>query len=78
MDVQLLKNLARHQAWADREHWRVIHENDRLSSDPDIRQRLNHMVTAYEMLQTLARGETPDSAAKKERESKSEGCFSGK
>ena len=69
MDVELLKELTRHQAWADAEHWKALHANSTLLEDKEIRKRLNHMVMAYEMLQTLARGETPDAAAMKDRES---------
>jgi len=69
MDAELLKELARHQAWADREHWRVFHENPPLLEDAEIRKRLNHMVMAAGMLRALARGETPDVAGMKDRES---------
>jgi uncharacterized damage-inducible protein DinB len=69
MGVELLKDLARYQAWADGEHWKAIHENTKLFADSEIRKRLNHMVMACEMLQTLARGEAPDFATKKDRES---------
>ena len=71
MDVELLKELARYQVWADGEHWRAIHENAKVSGDPEIRKRLNHMVAASEMLQKLACGETPG-AGRKERESMEE------
>ena len=69
MDLELLKDLARYQQWADREHWKVLHGNSALLEDNDIRKRLNHMVTTYEILTTLAHGEAPDVAAMKERES---------
>ncbi|HEV2448222.1 MAG TPA: DinB family protein [Candidatus Sulfopaludibacter sp.] len=73
MDVGTLKQLARHQIWADNEHWRVLRENAALLDDEEIRKRLNHILTACEMLQTLARGETPDMAAfNKMRESAGE------
>ena len=68
MDVELLKELARYQVWADGEHWKAIHENAKVAADPEIRKRLNHIVAAYEMLRKLARGETPG-ARGKERES---------
>ena len=69
MDIELLKDLARHQAWADAEHWKVLHANPKLLDDADIRKRLNHIAGASQMLQTLARGEVPDAAAMKDRES---------
>jgi uncharacterized damage-inducible protein DinB len=69
MDVELLKSLARHQAWADTEHSKTIHANTTLLEDAQIRKRLNHMVTATEMLQTLARGEAPDPSRNKDKES---------
>ena len=68
MDVELLKDLARYQAWADGEHWKAIHENVKVSSDPEIRKRLNHMAAAYEMLRKLAGGEAPGTPVK-DRES---------
>jgi uncharacterized damage-inducible protein DinB len=68
MDVELLKELARYQNWADGEHWKMFHANNALLEDAEIRKRLNHMATACEMLSTLARGEAPDAAAMKERE----------
>jgi uncharacterized damage-inducible protein DinB len=69
MDGQFLRDMARHQAWADEEHWKVLRANDTARQDAQIRKRLNHMVTAQEMLTTLARGEMPDPARSKERES---------
>jgi uncharacterized damage-inducible protein DinB len=72
MDLALLKDLARHQAWADAEHWKALHSNPALLEDPEIRKRLNHMAAAGEMLQTLARGEVPDRAGMKDRESMDE------
>ncbi|HEY9139634.1 MAG TPA: DinB family protein [Bryobacteraceae bacterium] len=72
MDIELLRDLAQHQAWADEQHWKVLHENPRLLEDAEIRKRLNHMVTACEMLQTLARGEAPSVAGRKDRESMEE------
>jgi uncharacterized damage-inducible protein DinB len=65
MDVELLRDLARHQAWADMAHWTALHENSTLLEDPEIRQRLNHMVMAARMLTALARGETPDPSGMK-------------
>jgi uncharacterized damage-inducible protein DinB len=55
--------------WADEQHWKTLHENTRLFDDADIRNRLNHMLKAFEMLQTLARGGTPDFTGNKEIES---------
>jgi uncharacterized damage-inducible protein DinB len=72
MDVEVLKDLARYQAWADGEHWKAIHENAKVSGDPQIRQRLNHMLMAYEMLQALARGEKPANTGRKDWESMGE------
>ena len=69
MQAELLIDLARHQQWADREHWRVLREHAAALDDQEIRKRLNHMVSACQMLQTLARGETPDFASMKDRES---------
>jgi uncharacterized damage-inducible protein DinB len=69
MDSALLKDMARHQAWADCEHWKALHGNTALLEDAEVRKRLNHMVQASEMLTELARGETPNPAAMKERES---------
>ncbi|HTS66323.1 MAG TPA: DinB family protein [Candidatus Acidoferrales bacterium] len=67
MQPDLLIDLARHQQWADREHWRVLRENPNLLSDPEIVQRLNHMAQACRMLQTLARGQMPDMNAMKQQ-----------
>jgi len=64
MDVELLKDLARHQAWADAQHWKILHGNATLLADADIRKRLNHMTMACEMLAALARGEAPDAGTK--------------
>lgn len=72
MELEMLQDMARHQAWADAEHWKSLHANATLLADAQIRKRLNHMVMAYEMLQTLARGETPDMASFKDRESMEE------
>ncbi|HTP30913.1 MAG TPA: DinB family protein [Candidatus Acidoferrales bacterium] len=69
MQAELLIDLARHQRWADREHWRVLREHAAALDDGEICKRLNHMVSACQMLQTLARGETPDFASMKDRES---------
>lgn len=55
MDGELLRELARHQAWADAAHWKALHENGTLLEDPEIRQRLNHMILAGGMLTALAR-----------------------
>jgi uncharacterized damage-inducible protein DinB len=68
MDAELLKELARHQAWADGVHWKLLRENSALLEDPEIRKRLNHMVMAIRMLTGLARGESPDPSAMKEIE----------
>jgi len=68
MDIQLLNELARHQVWADEEHWKALRANAALLEDGEIRKRLNHMLTASNMLQTLARGEIPSFAPAPERE----------
>jgi uncharacterized damage-inducible protein DinB len=72
MDAESLKDLARHQAWADAQHWKTLHANATLLADADIRKRLNHMTMACEMLAALARGESPDIAGMKDRESMEE------
>jgi len=72
MDRELLKELVRYQSWADGEHWKALHSNAALLEDAEIRKRLNHMIMACERLTTLARGEMPDLAAMKERESAAE------
>ena len=72
MDAESLKDLARYQQWADGEHWKTFHENAALMEDPEIRKRLNHMLMTSVALTKLARGETPDFAAMKERESMEE------
>jgi uncharacterized damage-inducible protein DinB len=68
MQSETLLELARHQQWADREHWRVLRENASLLSDTEIRKRLNHMVSACQMLQTLAQGGKPDMSALQDRD----------
>jgi hypothetical protein len=60
INVELLWNLARHQAWADAAHWKALHENGTLLEDLEIRKRLNHMVMALRMLTGLAQGEAVD------------------
>ena len=60
MNAEVLLDLARHQAWADAAHWKILRENAGLLEDAEIRTRLNHMLMALKMLTTLARGETPD------------------
>jgi uncharacterized damage-inducible protein DinB len=72
MDAEFLKDLARHQAWADAQHWKTLHANAPLLVDADIRKRLNHMTMACEMLAALARGELADVAGMKDRESMEE------
>ncbi len=59
-NAELLRDLARHQAWADTAHWKAIQENAALLEDLEIQKRLNHMIGALRMLTALARGETPD------------------
>ena len=67
-NAELLRDMARHQAWADAAHWKALHENSTLLEDPEIRKRLNHMVMALRMLTALARGETPDPSGMKDIE----------
>jgi uncharacterized damage-inducible protein DinB len=69
MNAEFLRDLARHQAWADAQHWKTLHANAALLADADIRKRLNHMTMACEMLAALARGESPNIAGMKDRES---------
>ena len=64
--VELLREMAQHQAWADTAHWKTLHENAALREDDEIQKRLNHMLMAVRMLTLLARGETPDLSAMKE------------
>jgi len=70
MDAELLRDLARHQAWADAEHWKALRTNPALLADDQIRKRLKHMTMVCEMLQTIARGSMP--ATVKDRESMDE------
>ena len=72
MDVQLLQDMARHQAWADAEHWNVLRANAAALEDAEIRKRLNHMAAAQAMLTTLARGEAPPAQRAPDRESPDE------
>jgi uncharacterized damage-inducible protein DinB len=60
IDLETLRDLARHQAWADAVHWKALHENSTLLEDPEIGKRLNHMLMALRLLTGLTRGETPD------------------
>jgi len=68
MDAELLRDMARHQAWSDAQHWKTLHANPALLADTEIHQRLNHMLQACRMLTTLARGEAVDPAAMKNLE----------
>jgi len=63
VNAELLKDMARHQAWADGLHWKALRENAALLEDAEIRKRLSHMATAMTLLTLLARGETPDPSA---------------
>jgi uncharacterized damage-inducible protein DinB len=65
MSAETLLDVARHQAWADAAHWKMLRENTALLEDAEIRTRLNHMMGALKMLTTLARGETPDAGVMK-------------
>jgi uncharacterized damage-inducible protein DinB len=65
-NAELLQEMARHQTWANTLHWKSLHENAALLEDPEIRKRLNHMLTAQRRLIGMARGETPDPSGLKE------------
>ncbi len=65
MNAETLLDMARHQAWADAAHWKLLRENTALLEDAEIRTRLNHMMGALKMLTTLACGETPDAGVMK-------------
>jgi len=69
MNAEVLQEMARHQAWADAAHWKMIRENSTLHEDAEIRTRLNHMLMTLKMLTTLARGQTPDANGMKEIDS---------
>ena len=66
--METLRDLARHQAWADGEHWKLLHEHAALLEDAEIRKRLNHMLMAMRMLTALARGENVDPSGWKDIE----------
>jgi uncharacterized damage-inducible protein DinB len=68
MSAELLHDLARHQDWADSEHWKALHANGAVLEDSEIRKRLNHMLMAVRMLTALARGETVDPSGWKDIE----------
>jgi len=62
MNADLLKDLARHQAWADNEFWKALDANSTLLEDAEIRKRMNHVLMTLRALTGLARGGTPDLA----------------
>ena len=66
MDAETLRELARHQAWADAAHWKTLRANPTLLEDAEILKRLNHILGAVRMLGTLARGDMPDPATMKQ------------
>jgi len=68
INLELLQELARHQAWADAAHWKALHESSALLEDTEIRKRLNHMVMAIRMLTALAQGEAVDPSGMKDIE----------
>jgi len=72
MNAEMLKEMAKHQAWADQEHWKALHQNPALLEDPEIRKRTNHMLMTLRMLTGLARGETPDPSGMKDIDSAGE------
>jgi uncharacterized damage-inducible protein DinB len=63
IDVGMLLEMARHQVWADAQHWEALRKNGALLQDEEIRKRLNHMVMALRLQTGRARGETPNPAA---------------
>jgi len=69
INTELLRDLARHQAWADTAHWKALHENSTLLEDLEIRKRVNHMVMALRMLTGLAQGEAVDPSGMKDIDS---------
>jgi len=69
INTELLRDLARHQAWADTAHWKALHENSTLLEDLEIRKRVNHMVMALRMLTGLAQGEAVDQSGMKDIDS---------
>ena len=68
MDKETLRDLAKHQAWADGLHWKTLHENPALREDAEIRTRLNHILKACVMLTKLARSEAFDPGSMKSEE----------
>ena len=69
MNAQILLDMARHQAWADAAHCKMLRENTTLAEDAEIRTRLNHMLMALKMFTTLALGKAPDASGMKEIDS---------
>ena len=67
-NAELLRDLARHQVWADNAHWKALHENSALFEDLEIRNRLNHMVMALRMLTPWPKATTPDPSRMKDIE----------
>ena len=72
INLETLKEMAKHQAWADQEHWKALHQNDSLLEDPEIRRRTNHMLMALRMLTGLARGQSPEPSGMKDIDSSAE------
>jgi uncharacterized damage-inducible protein DinB len=68
----LLRDLARHQAWADAAHFKALRENTKLLEDSEIRNRLNHTIAALRRLTRLAKGETEDRSDSSEIDSADE------
>lgn len=64
--MELLKDLARHQIWADEQHWKALNANPAVLGESEVQVRLNHMLMACRMLTTLARGEAMDPVAMNE------------
>lgn len=77
MDKDTLSELARHQAWADAQHWKSLHGNPALKDDAEIRTRLNHMVRACRGLTALARGESVDFGSLKDSPQESTDAIEG-
>ncbi len=54
--LDLFRDLFRHEAWADAEHWRAIEANPAAAADAAIRERLNHIHIVQRWYLTLFRG----------------------
>lgn len=59
--LQTIRDLFRHEAWADAEHLRAIQAHQVASQDPEIQRRLNHMHECQKWYLAQFKGERPDS-----------------